>query len=1444
VADFSGVVDLFAARFDGLDAKIDGDIVRTSSGTMALFPPTKEEIIATTAFSTGYTKEDLENVLVNLSKKFGFPFETINAPAIKWKGKFVQRNGQMLVMVNTAHATKDTPFHEYYHPFVNLLRLQKPETFKVILDSANSRDTSNPEEVVTDYLARLAVKNPTSFYLSYFLQFVRDLLGLKNSLTAYSTVADLRGRAPIDVSASELPEAYQRLDEVADMMKKKFPGQASETPDYIAELLKESAKYSTSDTSSFYQDESGTDIAKRLTAFIGDKLFGEFSKKARRFMDTPAEGAAKNFYKQRGINIDKIAPKDVTQSITIGGNTYSFTEIVAGFEERFKGARLIGKLVHAYIYYRLEDNATEKAKIKQLAVGYAQELGEPYTTLEAHPRLSKIHDNFQNILDASGVMIDTTGTKGIPRSKQDKAAPEIGLVSKYLTDADGNKLGTTADGLFVHQNGDVTLLDWKTGNLTSDMSTPYLMDYGDKYGINDSKLSKGYLELTYRAIMLKEKFPNMKFRSIKLVKVDYKGKATIMELDIQPYLYTIGDYYKQTNPEIYNKLKEAKLLEASSYKGEATSIIELQDSISHLSTKEKHLYLKEKLGILHEGKTKSEIQSDPNIRVLSKKYSDAILELEKDAATDLNSKSEDLSSFWQFKNFSDISNPKVQTLHKIIMDAKAKTQKYLLGIESEHDKLYQAALNKEDQSLLKKILLGGAAVANVYGLFTFSPLWFVGSIISHKLLSRAMNTTTKNHFAFMWRESSDLERGGYYLNLQDTYLKDGVEVPLTQAQKNYRSFVYSTMKNEYDNFANTVVGYKFDNPSVPLFRYEKLGIPQTLPEDFLPRIPKPLAELREEEAFYAGGFGFKTVVGQSVKRNLTNFLEDAYTKESDGLPLKYFKHSGSSIVSDVNHSWNVDASFKYFMASLKAKESLDPVYDIAMGVYNGLQEDKDEAGKPRYDRLVKWLDSQITLQVLGDTTKDSVSAKKITLKANKLTEKLTDIPEGTPIVVSQDRILRALKTSVTYSVLSFKVWSPIRNAVMIAAANTTQSTRGLVNKLMSNILGVPPESFETINIDGGRVALRDYMKAKLLGQEDDSKLWNIAKNFDWLPDNYPFEVNDDRLVHQISKLNGTTNAFLFYQVGETFGALWQLAGLMKSIKVKDASGKEVTLWDAYDNKGNWTIGERGQVLQADGSYASLKELTSLEVKSLKRAYEKLNGSYRKEEKTAIEVSVLGDFVMQFHKYFYQYLKVLFAAPYKDITVGKYVLTGQKPDGMPVYQWHSEVMEGQLRVLVASIFAALSGKGKQYLTEENLGENTLKGHRARALAGLLNTFGWFTLLLVLFKVGLDDDEEKSYVGRSIKRTILDLTRGAHLTDLVDTALKPIVAIDKMGKTSIALFDLMASPVTGNTDRDGWPQGLKTVARAVPFTAGSLQIADVLSKDAEDSEYLFGIIPVRP
>lgn len=291
------------------------------------------------------------------------------------------------------------------------------------------------------------------------------------------------------------------------------------------------------------------------------------------------------------------------------------------------------------------------------------------------------------------------------------------------------------------------------------------------------------------------------------------------------------------------------------------------------------------------------------------------------------------------------------------------------------------------------------------------------------------------------------------------------------------------------------------------------------------------------------------------------------------------------------------------------------------------------------------------------------------MTSNALTEKVLGIPSGTPVVISQDKVLRAIKSSVTFSTMAFKIISPVRNALMISAINITQSTRGGINSILSKILGIPPETFEGISYKAAHPIFQHYLQMKLSGKEDESKLWNLAKRYNWLPDHQVYAVNNDRLLSKSIQLGVNSHAYMFYQMGENLGALWQLAGLLKGIQIENVEGKKSSVWDAYDDQGNWTFGVRGKVDRGNGNIEELTELDSLEIKNLKRAYEKLNGSYRQEEKMAIESTVLGEFLSQFKRYFYQYMKVLFASPYKDITVGKYMLdvNATRPGDVPVYK---------------------------------------------------------------------------------------------------------------------------------------------------------------------------------
>ena len=74
-------------------------------------------------------------------------------------------------------------------------------------------------------------------------------------------------------------------------------------------------------------------------------------------------------------------------------------------------------------------------------------------------------------------------------------------------------------------------------------------------------------------------------------------------------------------------------------------------------------------------------------------------------------------------------------------------------------------------------------------------------------------------------------------------------------------------------------------------------------------------------------------------------------------------------------------------------------------------------------------------------------------------------------------------------------------------------------------------------------------------------------------------------------------------------------------KVTDKDGNKISLWDAHDDQGGWNVGIRGVVENSDGTTTELKDLTAMEIKALKRTHERISGSYRRDEKIALEASV-------------------------------------------------------------------------------------------------------------------------------------------------------------------------------------------------------------------------------
>ena len=78
-------------------------------------------------------------ILEDLSKRFNLEYKTVNDPSLDWRGRFI--NNQ--VVINLASVNLDTPFHEFAHPFIRIIR----KTNRPLYNSLVREMQSNPDGI-------------------------------------------------------------------------------------------------------------------------------------------------------------------------------------------------------------------------------------------------------------------------------------------------------------------------------------------------------------------------------------------------------------------------------------------------------------------------------------------------------------------------------------------------------------------------------------------------------------------------------------------------------------------------------------------------------------------------------------------------------------------------------------------------------------------------------------------------------------------------------------------------------------------------------------------------------------------------------------------------------------------------------------------------------------------------------------------------------------------------------------------------------------------------------------------------------------------------------------------------------------------------------------------------------------------------------------------------
>jgi hypothetical protein len=269
----------------------------------------------------------------------------------------------------------------------------------------------------------------------------------------------------------------------------------------------------------------------------------------------------------------------------------------------------------------------------------------------------------------------------------------------------------------------------------------------------------------------------------------------------------------------------------------------------------------------------------------------------------------------------------------------------------------------------------------------------------------------------------------------------------------------------------------------------------------------------------------------------------------------------------------------------------------------------------------------------------------------------------------------------------------------------------------------------------------------------------MLRKLKYLPDNFDYKSSEKYLLSTRNKAVGSSTMYAFHRIPEEFTAITTMISQLKHMKHptdKFADGKPKSLWDCYEvlpqKDGSfeveWTAGSRGKLKQGTGpmtNYVDIKELLPQEISKVKKMYEKLQGGYRKEEATALEVYVVGKLFMQLKKYYPRLLLNVFASRRTELDLGYLKKTADRMEGEDIYVWLQRVNEGRFRVLGKFALATLTfGQAKSQYTWNNLSNDPiLKQHVIDAFL-TLGTYGMmYFAYLKMFGDDKDDDTMKKW-----------------------------------------------------------------------------------------------------
>ena len=657
-------------------------------------------------------------------------------------------------------------------------------------------------------------------------------------------------------------------------------------------------------------------------------------------------------------------------------------------------------------------------------------------------------------------------------------------------------------------------------------------------------------------------------------------------------------------------------------------------------------------------------------------------------------------------------------------------------------------------------------------------------------------------------------------------------IKLTKEQQAYIRFIRDTMNEQWQKTMD-VPDHRDPHTKKMMRKYQFSRMNQaTLPEDFMPRVGMDQGEFLERHGLIKG---LREGTFSKWHKYRSQFLEEyQYVYKNQDLPngvrlsgaagkvpIRYI--GSEDIIGDQLHTMSAEIAFKKFIDNLITKRELDDIVEWGAGLRTFMTFDANSPDQ--FKGYSKFVRDQILIQIFGGKQKFQITSKPIVIKTKDKT-----------YTINQDQILRGLKYWSTITSMWLKPIQGTFNHALIIMLDTKDALKGTI----ARAVGVPPENIDFTMKDLHRAEMEVFKlwKDQALGNQRENKLYNLAYKFQYLTDSYDYTIFRENLVAGGTKLFKESNMYFFHTIGEDHGNYSLLAAQLMHMK-HPKTGKSI--WDSYDNYGNWNAPSRGVTVDpGTGETTELNELDSREITKLKRVSQRIHGSYRQEERSALELYALGQWLLQFKRYMPQLLNNLFQGGYKDSTAGYYKQVfdaNGKPkriDGEDVFEFSERMQRGRLWVML-EILGSLWGKGRAF--------NDMDPEEQQQFIDLMMTATLMLSYGTYVMTGYKDDDEKFWstnFGMRLNRLIVeDLTQNVNPMDAGRNLVTPLITVSKLynGMQALGSF-LVDGLILGNRTQQGRIPGETTVRKYIPVLSmfaefekyiGNAQEAGVLEED---------------